>query len=151
MLWGFLLVILGLFAMMTPAISGIATTFMLGALLLISGLAMVIYAFGSDSFGRGVLRFLFGGITVLAALWMFSNPDMALASLTLFLAGVFVIGHPLMASGVLTIVLAYLNLDQHDQRAGQGQDDVGEGISAGVTERRSVALRGVGDHAECRS
>jgi hypothetical protein len=61
MLWGFLLVILGLFAMMTPAVSGIATTFMLGALLLISGLATVIYAFGSDSFGQGVLRFLFGG------------------------------------------------------------------------------------------
>ena len=78
MLWGFLLVILGLFAMMTPAISGIATTFMLAALLLISGLATIIFAFGSESFGRGVLRFLFGGITVLAALWMFVNPGMAL-------------------------------------------------------------------------
>jgi uncharacterized membrane protein HdeD (DUF308 family) len=50
MLWGFLLVILGLFAMMTPAVSGIATTFMLGALLLISGLATVIYAFGSHAY-----------------------------------------------------------------------------------------------------
>ena len=86
MLWGFLLVILGLFAMVTPAISGIAATFMLAALLLISGIATVIFAFGSESFGRGVLRFLFGGITVLAALWMFGNPGMALASLTLFLA-----------------------------------------------------------------
>ena len=91
MLWGFLLVILGLFAMMTPAVSGIATTFMLGALLLISGIGMVIYSFSSDSFGTGVLRFLFGGITVLAALWMFVNPGMALATLTLFLAVYFVV------------------------------------------------------------
>jgi uncharacterized membrane protein HdeD (DUF308 family) len=98
MLWGFLLVRLGLFAMVTPAISGIAATFMLAALLLISGFATVIFAFGSESFGSGVLRFLFGGITVLAALWMFGNPGMALASLTLFLAiyffvdGIFSIG-----------------------------------------------------------
>ena len=90
-LWGFLLAFLGLFAMMTPAVSGIATTFMLGALLLSSGIGMVIYAFRSDSFGTGVLRFLFGGITVLAALWMFVNPGMALASLTLFLAAYFVV------------------------------------------------------------
>lgn len=101
MLWGFLLVILGLFAMMTPAVSGIATTFMLGALLLISGLATVIYAFGSDSFGQGVLRFLFGGITILAALWMFSNPGMALASLTLFLAVYFVV------DGIVAIVAGF--------------------------------------------
>ena len=98
MLWGFLLVILGLFAMMTPAISGIATTFMLAALLLISGLAMVIYSFSSESFGKGVLRFLFGGITVLAALWMSVNPGMALASLTLFLAIYFVV------DGIFSIV-----------------------------------------------
>ena len=98
MLWGFLVVILGLFAMMTPAITGIATTFMLAALLLISGLATVIFAFGSESFGRGILRFLFGGITVLAALWMFANPGMALASLTLYLAIYFLV------DGIVTIV-----------------------------------------------
>ena len=89
MLWGFLLVILGLFAMMTPAISGLATVVMLGALLLISGLATLIFAFSSNSFGQGVMRFLFGGITMVAALWMFSNPGMALVSLTLFLAAYF--------------------------------------------------------------
>ena len=91
MLWGFLMVILGLFAMMTPAVSGIAVTFMLATLLLIAGIGTVFYAFGSESFGRGVLRFLFGGITVVAALWMFANPGMALASLTLYLAIYFVV------------------------------------------------------------
>jgi uncharacterized membrane protein HdeD (DUF308 family) len=44
MLWGFLLVILGLFAMMTPAVSGIATTFMLGALLLIGSHAYHVWS-----------------------------------------------------------------------------------------------------------
>jgi uncharacterized membrane protein HdeD (DUF308 family) len=72
------MVILGLFAMMTPAVSGIAVTFMLATLLLIAGIGTVFYAFGSESFGRG-------------ALWMFANPGMALATLTLYLAIYFVV------------------------------------------------------------
>ena len=91
MLWGFLMVILGLFAMFTPAVSGIAVTLMLAVLLLISGLGMVIYSFSSVHFGQGMMRFLFGGITVLAGLYMFAQPGMALASLTMFLAMYFVV------------------------------------------------------------
>lgn len=91
MLWGFLLVILGLFAMMSPAVSGLAVTFMLGTLLLIAGLGTVIYAFSSESFGRGTLRFLFGGITVLAGLAIFAQPGMALVTLTMFLMIYFVV------------------------------------------------------------
>ena len=91
MLWGFLMVILGLFAMLTPAVSGIAVTLMLAVLLLISGLGMVIYSFSSSHFGQGMMRFLFGGITVLAGIYMFAQPGMALASLTLFLAMYFVV------------------------------------------------------------
>jgi uncharacterized membrane protein HdeD (DUF308 family) len=91
MLWGFLMVILGLFAMLTPAVSGIAVTLMLAVLLLISGLGMVIYSFSSAHFGQGMMRFLFGGITALAGIYMFAQPGMALASLTLFLAMYFVV------------------------------------------------------------
>ena len=98
MLWGFLMVILGLFAMFTPAVSGIAVTLMLAVLLLIGGLGMVIYAFGSPHFGQGIMRFLFGGITVLAGIYMFTQPGMALASLTLFLAIYFVV------DGVFSII-----------------------------------------------
>lgn len=90
-LWGFLMVILGLLAMMSPAVSGLAVTFMLGTLLLVAGLCMVIFAFSSASFGRGMMRFLFGGITVLAGLWIFAQPGMALASLTLYLMIYFVV------------------------------------------------------------
>lgn len=64
---------------------------MLAVLLLISGLGMVIYSFSSPHFGQGVMRFLFGGITVLVGIYMFAQPGMALVSLTLFLAIYFVV------------------------------------------------------------
>ena len=91
MLWGFLMVILGLFAMFTPAVSGITVTLMLAVLLLISGLGMLMYSFSSAHFGQGMMRFLFGGITALAGIYMFTQPGMALASLTMFLAVYFVV------------------------------------------------------------
>jgi uncharacterized membrane protein HdeD (DUF308 family) len=52
----------------------------------------MIWVFRTDSFGRGAWKFLVGVLTLLA--------------------GVFIVGHPLLASGVLTIVLAsYLFMD----------------------------------------
>jgi uncharacterized membrane protein HdeD (DUF308 family) len=100
-LWGFLVVILGLFAMVSPAVSGLAVTFMLGTLLVIAGFAGVLFAFSSDGFGKGVLRFVFGGLTVLAGLIMFTQPGMALGTLTLFLAAYFVI------DGIFSIFSAF--------------------------------------------
>ncbi len=91
MLWGFLIVILGLFAMMSPAMSGVAVALMLATLLIIAGTGGVIFAFSSKSFGEGVLKFLFGGITAVAGLAIFVQPGMALVSLTLFLAIYFVV------------------------------------------------------------
>ncbi len=91
MLWGFLIVILGLFAMMSPAMSGVAVALMLGTLLIIAGTGGVIFAFNSNSFGEGALKFVFGGITAAAGLAIFLQPGMALATLTLFLAAYFVV------------------------------------------------------------
>jgi uncharacterized membrane protein HdeD (DUF308 family) len=161
MLWGFLLVILGLFAMMTPAISGIATTFMLAALLLISGIATVIFAFGSDSFGKGVFRFLFGGITVLAALWMFVNPGMALVSLTLFLAvyffvdGIFAIvaglGLPegkgwVIFNGVVSVLLGVM-IWRNWPVSGMWAVGILLGVKMVVGGMAMMALESVGDAA----
>jgi len=91
MLWGFLIVILGLFAMMSPAMSGVAVTLMVATLLIIAGTSGVIFAFSSTSFGEGVLKFVFGGITAAAGVAIFLQPGMALVSLTLFLAIYFVV------------------------------------------------------------
>ena len=59
---------------------------MLGA-----GLLQTVYAFQAGSVGRGLLRLLFGGITILAGCAMIGQPGMALATLTLFLAVYFVV------------------------------------------------------------
>jgi uncharacterized membrane protein HdeD (DUF308 family) len=69
--------------------------------MLIAGFSAVVYAFYSNSFGTGVLRFLFGGITVLAGLAIFAQPGMALTTLTLFLAVYFVV------DGIFSIVVAF--------------------------------------------
>jgi len=89
--WGILTIILGIFAMTSPLITGLALAVIIGVSMVAAGLLQTIYAFQAGSVGRGILRFLFGGITVLAGLAIIGQPGIALATLTLFLAVYFVI------------------------------------------------------------
>jgi uncharacterized membrane protein HdeD (DUF308 family) len=59
--------------------------------MLVAGVVQTVYAFQAGSVGRGLLRLLFGGITILAACAIIGQPGMALATLTLFLAVYFVV------------------------------------------------------------
>ena len=54
-------------------------------------MSQTIYAFNAGSLGRGVVRLLFGGITVVAGVAIIGQPQIALATLTLFLAVYFVV------------------------------------------------------------
>lgn len=89
--WGILTIILGFLAMGAPLVTGLALAVMIGIAMLMAGLLQTIYAFQAGSVGRGILRLLFGGITILAGCAMIGQPGMALATLTLFLAVYFVI------------------------------------------------------------
>lgn len=90
-MWGVLTIILGFFAMGSPLITGLALAMLIGISMIVAGLAQTIYAFQAGSVGRGFLRLLFGGITVLAGIAILAQPGMALATLTLFLAIYFVL------------------------------------------------------------
>jgi len=90
-LWGVLTIILGVFAMGSPLITGLALAVLIGISMIVAGLAQTIYAFQAGSIGRGILRLLFGGITVLAGIAIIGQPGMALATLTLFLAIYFIV------------------------------------------------------------
>ncbi len=95
--WGVLTIILGFFAMGSPLITGLALAMLIGISMIVAGLAQTIYAFQAGSVGRGFLRLLFGGITVLAGIAIIGQPGMALVTLTLFLAVYF------MVDGLTTI------------------------------------------------
>jgi uncharacterized membrane protein HdeD (DUF308 family) len=123
--WGFAVMILGVLAIMTPFVTGVAVTVLLAVLLTAAGLTITMYAFKAGSFGKGALQFLFGGITILCGLSMFFTPVESMMTLTIvllayfFIDGIFAIfagftAKPatgwgwIVISGVSSIVLAVL-------------------------------------------
>ena len=80
--WGFAVMLLGMLAIMAPFVSGVAVTTMVALLITAAGLAMTLYAFKAGSFGKGLLQLLFGGITILCGVVMFSAPVLSMFTLT---------------------------------------------------------------------
>lgn len=123
--WGFVIMLLGMLCIMTPFVSGVAVSGMIAVILVAAGMAMTVYAFKAGSFGKGLLQFLFGGITIVAGVAVFAQPVLSMFTLTAVLIawflvdGVFSIiagirgkGEPgwgwVIVSGVASIVLAVL-------------------------------------------
>jgi uncharacterized membrane protein HdeD (DUF308 family) len=82
---GVIAMILGVFALMAPALTGVSITMLLGLLVVGGGIVRMIWAFSTGSIGSGLLMFALGGLTLLC--------------------GIVLLANPLLASGVLTIVL----------------------------------------------
>lgn len=133
--WGFAIMLLGMLCVMTPFLSGIAVNTMVAILITAAGLTMTTYAFKAGAFGKGLLQFLFGGITILAGVAMLARPMLGLYTMTAVLIawflvdGVFSIiaglrgkGVPgwgwLTVSGVASIILGIL-LWRHWPDSGQ--------------------------------
>ncbi len=96
--WGFAVMLLGMLAIMTPFVSGIAVTAMVAVFITAAGLTMTVYAFKAGSFGKGLLQFLFGGITVVCGVAMFSEPVLGMLTITGILLAYFLV------DGVFTII-----------------------------------------------
>jgi len=91
-IFGVIAIILGILAMLAPGLTGISVVLLLGVLVLIGGIVRIVWAFQAGSFGKGILMFAIGGLTLLCGLVLLANP--------------------LFGSGVLTIMLAlYFILD----------------------------------------
>lgn len=99
--WGFAVMILGMLAIMTPFVSGIAVTMLLAVVVTAAGLAITLYAVKAGSFGKGILQFLFGGITILAGISMFFTPAESMMTLTMVLLAYFVV------DGIFSIVAGF--------------------------------------------
>ena len=85
-IWGIAVLIFGILAMVMPFVTGIAITIAIGIILVAAGIAQLVFAFQSDSFGKGALRFGFGLLTALCGVVMMVQPDAGLATITLILA-----------------------------------------------------------------
>jgi len=98
---GILMIIVGVLSLVSPLVTGLAVTLAVGALLIVSGVSQCVLAFRAGAFGRGVLIFLFGVVTLIAGVYLVMQPLAGLASITLFLAAYFLV------SGILAIVAAF--------------------------------------------
>jgi uncharacterized membrane protein HdeD (DUF308 family) len=89
--WGFAVMLLGVLAVSTPFISGMAASSFVAVLIVAAGLAMTMYAFKASSIGKGLMQLLFGGITVVCGAAMFMAPILNMFALTGVLMVYFVV------------------------------------------------------------
>ena len=101
MVWGILTLILGFMAIGSPLASGIAMTLVIGATLLGAGVAMLIFAFQAPSLGKILIKLLFAGLTIIAGIYILSEPGIALIKLTLILGAFFI------ADGLMGFIVAW--------------------------------------------
>ncbi len=95
---GILLLVMGILAIGSPLVTGMAITWTVGIFLILGGASQCLLAFRAGAFGRALLVFLTGLVTLIAGGFMLSQPVAALASITLLLAAYF------LATGVLAII-----------------------------------------------
>ena len=85
-IFGVIAIILGILCLLAPVLTGTSVLTLMGLLVLAAGIVRMIWAFQAGSFGKGLLMFAIGGLTLLC--------------------GIALVANPLFASGVLTVILA---------------------------------------------
>jgi uncharacterized membrane protein HdeD (DUF308 family) len=98
---GVVYVIAGVVALGSVVFATVVTVFVVGVMMLLSGVAEVISAFQIKNWGKFLLWMLLGVLYIVAGFLTFENPLLAAAVLTLLL------GFALVASGIMRIVLAF--------------------------------------------
>jgi uncharacterized membrane protein HdeD (DUF308 family) len=98
-----LFILLGLFAIIEPAVAAIGIALLLGWLLIFGGVAHFISTFRGSSAKRVVFHVLSAIVFILGGLYMLTHPLLAIRTLTLLLAVV------ILAAGIFDII-AYFRL-----------------------------------------
>jgi len=101
MLWGVLLICLGVLAIGSPLIAAMAVNVLVAWLLLLAGLVHVIVAFHAREAGSVIWRLLVGLAYICFGGYLIARPAVGVASLTLLLASLFLI------EGIFDIVLFF--------------------------------------------
>ena len=95
---GVIVLLMGFFAMGSPLIAGLSVTLMVGVMLIIGGIAQLVFAIKSRS---GIFAIIIAVFMAIVGVYMIMNPAAALASLTIFLAAY------LIMSGIFEALLAF--------------------------------------------
>jgi uncharacterized membrane protein HdeD (DUF308 family) len=98
---GVVYLVAGAIALSSVALATVISVFLVGVMMVVSGIAEIFNALQVKSWGKFVLWLLLGALYVVAGILTFENPLLAAKLLTLLL------GASLIASGVLKIVLAF--------------------------------------------
>jgi len=97
---GVALIIAGIVAVCAPFVAGLSVMLMIGAMLIVGGIALCLLALRVGPFGIGFPLLLMGVLMLLAGGYVLAHPVAALASMTLLLAVYFVVaGLVEMAAG----------------------------------------------------
>jgi uncharacterized membrane protein HdeD (DUF308 family) len=97
--WGVLLIVLGMAAVGSPFLAAVAVNVAIAWLIVLAGAVHVILAFRAHGAGSMIWKLLVGVAYVCFGIYLILHPVLAVASLTLVLATLFLI------EGVLNIVL----------------------------------------------
>ena len=100
-LFGILTIVLGLLAIAAPLVAGMSVAFLVGLFVLAGGVARMVWAFQAGSLGKGLLGFAIGALTLVCGVVLVSDPLVASGVLTLLLAAYFLV------DGGLEIVAAF--------------------------------------------
>ena len=95
------IVIAGVLAVISPFIAGLSVTVAVGVLMVVAGVSRLFLAFKMGTFGRGLLMFVLGALTLVAGGYLVARPGMGLATLTLVLAAY------LFVDGIFEIIYAF--------------------------------------------
>jgi uncharacterized membrane protein HdeD (DUF308 family) len=71
---GILMLICGFLAVGSPLVAGLSVTVVVGVMLIVGGLSECFLAFKAGAFGRGLLIFVVGALTVVAGFFLFNQP-----------------------------------------------------------------------------
>jgi uncharacterized membrane protein HdeD (DUF308 family) len=93
-----LFIVLGAFAIVEPAVAGLGVALLVGWLLIFGGVSHFISAFEGGGARRVLFQILAGVVFLIGGYYMLTHPLLALGTLTLLLAGV------ILAAGVCEIV-----------------------------------------------
>jgi len=98
---GILTIILGILAMMMPYITGQSVLMLVGIMVMAGGVMRMVWALKAGSLGKGVLVFIIGVLTLLAGIWIITEPFIAAGALTIVLSIYF------FADGFAEIIAAF--------------------------------------------
>jgi uncharacterized membrane protein HdeD (DUF308 family) len=95
---GVIIVLMGIMALGAPVVAGISVVLLVGIVMIISGIAQLVFAFKA---GQGIWLYLVGVLTIIAGGYMAGNPAVAAATITIFLAAY------LLVAGISEILFAF--------------------------------------------